>query len=316
MKQANIIYLVFLLGQSVAIPTDSTVFPRDIGLKDSGTIVQARDDIGICPFPNLFEPIGNFFGSLPPDWQSAFAGASFFGGSTGLAAKGFCDYALAADESSSTGCTGLGFGVGGLVFTAFAGFIIYRNGAGRLGSVNQDLSGGAVKRGELLAEQMESALRARGVEFDDIFTTPLTTRDSTSGYTLDILGVRSPNQEIVMDHKLNLRDDGTGVARATISSLSSGHTLTRREIGPGVKVSYNFVKAEDKARKVEESDLQTCGQNIGQDWENRVNTHDNYVRYFGTAKLGLDYTVNFQIIPERGNFNNAYEDVNVCHIFG
>ncbi|OTA96793.1 hypothetical protein M434DRAFT_27406 [Hypoxylon sp. CO27-5] len=315
MKQAIVIYLLSLLGQSMAMPTDSEVLLRDVDRK-SHVIIQERDELGTCPVPNIFELIPAFVGSLPPDWQLAFKGGSIAGGVGFFGTWSTCQsIAHKYPDEPSLGCTGLGGAVGSLLFTIAAGVLLYTKGVGRVGTQSQNFSGAAAKRGELLVEQMESALRSRGVEFDKIITAPLTTRDSPSGHTLDILGVRSPDQNIVMDHTLSLRDDGTGVARTTISSPTSDRALTRRTTGPGIKISYNFVKFVDPARKIEEADLQVFGQSVGQDWENRMNRNHKYVRYYGTAQLGLDYTVNFQIIPERFHFNDNYEDVNACHIF-
>ncbi|KAI0886673.1 uncharacterized protein GGS22DRAFT_158415 [Annulohypoxylon maeteangense] len=319
MKQANIIYLLSLLGQSAAKPIDPQVLPKDVGLENFSTVLSERQD-GTCSIPNPLPAIQDFYGHLPAQWKIAFAGASIFSSAGSVGAWGFCNAATQHEkENPSIGCTGLGAGVGSVVFVSFAGVMLYLNGGLRLGAQGQGLTGaieGTAKRGELLVGQMESALRARGVEFDSISTAPLTTRDSADGHTLDILGVRAPGSDIAMDHILSIRDDGTGVSRATFISPKSSRTLAERTAGPGIKVSYNFVKAVDPPRKVAEADLQVLGQNVGQDWENRVNQHHEYSSYFGKANVGPDYTVHFEIIPERSNFGLNYEDVNFCHAFG
>jgi hypothetical protein len=235
MKQMNFLFFVIFLGRfSVANPLNPEIMPKhQTGLESSNTALPRRDDVPVtCPVPEPFSIINNFRSqNLPPRWQIAFGGGALAGNVLRWTAYEICRAVEGQPPEHAPSCKNIGLSVGGVVTAGLTGVILYHTG-GLTGAASQTSS---AKRGDLLAVQMEASLRARGVEFDTIFDTPLVTRGEVRGHSLEILRVRSPGSDNVMDHKLQLRDNHTGVAMAVMSPSIARHDS---HTGPGFRVSY------------------------------------------------------------------------------
>lgn len=287
---------------------------RDIPGAAPSNSIQARqlDCSGLI----TGEAITAIYSQLPPNTALAFMAGTVAGVGTGYLTQGFCHGTHAGEETAEERCTGWGSGVGGLVFLVVGGAILWANS--RTGTVVQDLSGATELpvRDEGFTRAMRDALHQGGLEFEEVITAPLQTRDSAEGRTVEIMGLRDPETGIASDHVHHIREDGRSWARMTPSIDSSMGSTAKRHLGPGIKISYEFTNFnEQSTMKIEEADLQGIGQTFGADWENRVNANENFSRYFGQAKIGDDYTVRFEIIPEEDQFNDDCEKVNQCGIW-
>ncbi|ETS77394.1 hypothetical protein PFICI_11268 [Pestalotiopsis fici W106-1] len=293
--------------------------------------LQARDIPGAVPANGIqarqfdctglinAEAITSIYAQLPPKTALAFMSGSVVGTVSGFGARGVCKMVIGGQDSAEERCTGLGQGIGSLIFLITGGVLIWASRP-RVATVVQDFAGAELprraSRDEGFATVMRDLLLQRGLEFDNVNAAPLQARDSVQGQTIEILGLRDPETGIAMDHIHHIRDDGRSWARMTPSVGPGSAIAAKRHLGPGFKISYKYSKFNEKSTmKFEEADLQAVGQTFGADWEKRVNEHDDFSRYFGQAKFGDDYTLRFEIIPEEDQYNDDYEKVEQCGIW-
>ncbi|KAI0136849.1 hypothetical protein BJ170DRAFT_677720 [Xylariales sp. AK1849] len=196
-----------------------------------------------------------------------------------------------------TDCQGVVAIVSGALLLILEGVYRYKR-RGNTGAIAGD-AGSAARRalGMDIVGKMESALRARGVQFESISVPALAARnaDGVSSTTISMLGVRDLETGAATDHLLALRDDGTGTM--TVRNTPQDK-LSRRHDGPGLKVNCS-------------SSLTGLGSRT----TTPPNMADLTCRCLNTLvlmNLGDGKEVGFRIIPESNGFGEEYEDVLVC----
>ncbi|XXG98187.1 hypothetical protein Hte_004508 [Hypoxylon texense] len=165
------------------------------------------------------------------------------------------------------------------------------------------------KRGELLYEHIGNYLRSAGAEFELVSVRPLLERREENGLSIEVRGMREPDQAISTDFRITSRLDGSGLVQTT--PFSEDAVARRSSTRPGFKIAWEV--SGRTGNKPAQQAVTALGQVVADDWKTRVQAQPNVGDYIGLIDMQSCGRIQLRIIPEDGGFGTNYETVDKCN---